>query len=196
MSEKKNNGVVLVVIIIVLIILTMGYFVYRLSNENVELKTKIADNTCESEITEANCSDETIPVEDLFATEYAVLKNANNVIYKISNNILYYYDVTKSTSGLSTTSIDPYKDMYVKLDTGVKRIKSLMLGAQHAGLYYLVIKTDGTVKIIDDGKYSEFEPLKELKVNDVIKLERDSENLKLTVELLDKTQKVVEFKAL
>lgn len=110
----------------------------------------------------------------------------NAVVYKISNNDLYYYDLENKN--------------YVKMDSDVKRIKTARLGAQHAGTYFLVIKNDGTVKLINNdvnNSYEIFEPFKDYKVDNITNIERKENYIvKATIKLIDGSTQEVEFKAL
>ena len=193
--EGKNNKNITYILLAIIILL--GISCVYLTSKVINYKNN-KDNNLPNNVQETNNNNnniETIPVEDLYAVSYDTLEiNLNNrktdmynaVVYKISNNDLYYYDLENKN--------------YVKMDSDVKRIKTARLGAQHAGTYFLVIKNDGTVKLINNdvnSSYEVFEPFKDYKVDDITNIERkDNYIFKANIKLTDGSTQEVEFKAL
>ena len=193
--EGKNNKSITYILLAIIILLEIScvYLTSKVINYKINKDNNLPNNVQETNNNNNNI--ETIPVEDLYAVSYDTLEiNLNNrktdmynaVVYKISNNDLYYYDLENKN--------------YVKMDSDVKRIKTARLGAQHAGTYFLVIKNDGTVKLINNdvnNSYEIFEPFKDYKVDDITNIERkDNYIFKANIKLTDGSTQEVEFKAL
>ena len=193
--EGKNNKSITYILLTIIILLEIScvYLTSKVINYKINKDNNLPNNVQETNNNNNNI--ETIPVEDLYAVSYDTLEiNLNNrktdmynaVVYKISNNDLYYYDLENKN--------------YVKMDSDVKRIKTARLGAQHAGTYFLVIKNDGTVKLINNdvnNSYEIFEPFKDYKVDDITNIERkDNYIFKANIKLTDGSTQEVEFKAL
>lgn len=195
--EGKNNKSITYILLVIIILL--GVSCVYLTSKVLDCKNKndndLSKNIQETTSTNDNNNIEEIPVEDLYAVSYDTLETSlnnrktdmyNAVVYKISNNNLYYYDLENKN--------------YVKMDSNVKRIKNARLGAQHAGTYFLVIKNDGTVKLINNdvnNSYEIFEPFKDYKVDNITNIERKENYIvKATIKLIDGSTQEVEFKAL
>ncbi len=152
----------------------MSFFIYHILKENDTIINKNIEN---------------IPTEDLFAIDYNSIKinNENPCLAKISNGDLYYLD-TKQIDTIKYFL--PSEEDYVKIDTNVKRIKSLTLGTD-TSIHYLVIKIDGTVKLLRintaDVQYEIYEELKDYKIDDITGFDGET----FTLKLLDGTNKNV-----
>ena len=154
-----------------------------MNNENTTIKQEEITN---EELKAEKTSD--IPVEDLYAIDYGTIEffaeeaeksNMNISVVKISNGVLYYLDV----NSIGTMNyISPCKENYKKIDTGVKRIKTLTLGSDTKN-NYLIIKEDGTVKSLNIKKdgilYETYNPLAEYKVDDITNFDGETFSLKL-----------------
>lgn len=211
MEEDKKIKISLstfFLIIAIIVIIIMSFFIYTILNENKIAKTetntlkdkvnnlesklsgmKVPENKEENEVT-INKTSESIPTEDLFAIDYNIIngmETINPCLAKISNGDLYYLD-TKKIDTIKYYS--PCEEYYVKVDSDVKRIKSLTLGTD-TSIQYLVIKTDGTVKLlgIETSKiqYEIYNELKDYKIDDITNFDGDT----FTLKLLDGTTKTV-----
>ena len=216
MDDKKQIQIslsILFLIIAIIIIVIMAYFIHVIlnkknisENQNINLTAKVnsLENTLSSmkvesknEINNAtnnseniNNSNTLIPIEDLFGIDYNAFTNKNNTgIAKISDGNLYYLDTAKIDR---IAYIAPCNEYYTKLDSDVKRIKSVTLGSD-TSIDYLVIKNDGSVKLListNPQSYEIYDELKDYKVDDITNFDGET----FTLKLLDgTTQKVKHF---
>ncbi|MCI8641460.1 MAG: hypothetical protein HFJ59_06315 [Clostridia bacterium] len=173
-EQIKSNLLTVFLIISIITIILMSFFIYHILKENDTIINKNIEN---------------IPTEDLFAIDYNSIKinNENPCLAKISNGDLYYLD-TKQIDTIKYFL--PSEEDYVKIDTNVKRIKSLTLGTD-TSIHYLVIKIDGTVKLLRintaDVQYEIYEELKDYKIDDITGFDGET----FTLKLLDGTTKNV-----
>ena len=191
-------------IIAIIVIIIMSYFIYVISNRNQiakdetdklnskvnNLESKLCGMNTPNNKEESNIKNniENIPTEDLFAVDYnAIVNNMNPCIAKISNGDLYYLDI-KQIDEIKYYS--PAKEDYIKIDSDAKRIKTLTLGTD-TSIQYLVIKTDGTVKLLGISEsvvqYEIYEELKDYKVDDI----PDFNGEQFTLKLVDGTTKTI-----
>lgn len=186
---KISLGTVICICIIVILLAVIGVMYFKMKNmdgEETLTKQEKIKNVKDVEIKEEKTSD--IPVEDLYAIDYGTIEffaeeaekaNMNISLVKISDGVLYYLDV----NSIETMNyISPCKENYKKVDTGVKRIKTLTLGSDTKN-NYLIIKEDGTVKSLNikkDGiSYETYETLSDYKVDDITNFDGETFSLKL-----------------
>lgn len=186
---KISLGTAICICIIVILLAVIGVMYFKMKNmdgEETLTKQEKIKNVKDVEIKEEKTSD--IPVEDLYAIDYGTIEffaeeaekaNMNISLVKISDGVLYYLDV----NSIETMNyISPCKENYKKVDTGVKRIKTLTLGNDTKN-NYLIIKEDGTVKSLNikkDGiSYETYETLSDYKVDDITNFDGETFSLKL-----------------
>ncbi len=186
---KISLGTVICICIIVILLAVIGVMYFKMQNMNSKdtlTKQEEIRNAKDIDVKEEKTSD--IPVEDLYAIDYETIKffeeeakkaNMNISLAKISNGVLYYLDV----NSIETMNyISPCKENYKKIDTEVKRIKTLTLGSDTTN-NYLIIKEDGTVKSLNikkDGiSYETYETLSDYKVDDITNFDGETFSLKL-----------------
>lgn len=186
---KISLGTVICIFIIVVLLVVIGIMYLKMKNmdsEDTLTKQEEIKNVKEVDVKAEKASD--IPVEDLYAIDYETIEffageaekaNMNIALAKISNGVLYYLDV----NSIGTMNyISPCKENYKKVDTGVKRIKTLTLGSDTRN-NYLIIKEDGTVKSLNikkDGiSYETYETLSAYKVDDITNFDGETFSLKL-----------------
>ena len=186
---KISLGTVICIVIIVVLLAVIGVMYFKMRNmdgEETLTKQEEIKNVKAVDMKAEKTSD--IPVEDLYAIDYGTIDffaeeaekaNMNISLAKISDGVLYYLDV----NSIETMNyISPCKENYKKVDTGVKRIKTLTLGSDTTN-NYLIIKEDGTVKSLNikkDGiSYETYETLSDYKVDDITNFDGETFSLKL-----------------
>ena len=186
---KISLGTVICIVIIVVLLAVIGVMYFKMRNmdgEETLTKQEEIKNVKAVDMKAEKTSD--IPVEDLYAIDYGTIDffaeeaekaNMNISLAKISDGVLYYLDV----NSIETMNyISPCKENYKKVDTGVKRIKTLTLGSDTKN-NYLIIKEDGTVKSLNikkDGiSYETYETLSDYKVDDITNFDGETFSLKL-----------------
>ena len=186
---KISLGTVICIVIIVVLLAVIGVMYFKMRNmdgEETLTKQEEIKNVKAVDMKAEKTSD--IPVEDLYAIDYGTIEffaeeaekaNMNISLAKISDGVLYYLDV----NSIETMNyISPCKENYKKVDTGVKRIKTLTLGSDTKN-NYLIIKEDGTVKSLNikkDGiSYETYETLSDYKVDDITNFDGETFSLKL-----------------
>ena len=186
---KISLGTVICIVIIVVLLAVIGVMYFKMKNmdgEETLTKQEEIKNVKAVDMKAEKTSD--IPVEDLYAIDYGTIEffaeeaekaNMNISLAKISDGVLYYLDV----NSIETMNyISPCKENYKKVDTGVKRIKTLTLGSDTKN-NYLIIKEDGTVKSLNikkDGiSYETYETLSDYKVDDITNFDGETFSLKL-----------------
>ena len=130
---KISLGTVICICIIVVLLAVIGILYLKMKNmdsEDMLTNQEEIKNVQEVDVKAEKASD--IPVEDLYAIDYETIEflaeeaekaNMNISLAKISNGVLYYLDV----NSIETMNyISPCKENYKKIDTGVKRIKTLI----------------------------------------------------------------------
>ena len=191
MESKRKNVYITIFVITTIIAAGLAIF-FKVDGDNKlkSMEAKIGKNDIEqSDITDSedlisdynqstdnNISEKStnIPTNDLFAVD-----SQNMLLAKIIDGDLYYFllDESKDFDYIATNIPDKY---YVKLDSGVKRIKTVSLGSD-TNVSYLVIKEDGTVyqmyiTLSDDLKskkvsYNKYDALSVEKIDDVLSIE-------------------------
>jgi len=166
--------------IAIIVIVVMACFMYNFSNEKNILENEIL--VLKEKI---NSLEHSIPTEDLFAVDYNEIgaSQSNPYIVKISNGDLYYLDKNKIDT---IKYYSPCEEDYIKIDSNVKRIKSLTLGTD-TSIDYLIIKNDGSVKSLIGKTIESYDKLKDYTVEDII----DFDGKTFTLKLLDGTIKQV-----
>lgn len=168
-------------------------------NKELSDTKSLLNNTGSKETTESknddNITKASIPVSDLFGVD-------STIIAKIVDGNLMYYLNTDNSNYFSTTISD---DKYVKLDSDVKRIKSVSIssGVQTT---FLVIKNDGSVYDLHVGNdyndstpkviYSKYEPFDGEKIDDInsiIGFSGARAGIEANVTLLDGTKKDINW---
>ena len=191
MESKRKNVYITIFVITTIIAAGLAIF-FKVDGDNKlkSMEAKIGKNDIEqSDITDSedlisdynqstdnNISEKStnIPTNDLFAVD-----SQNMLLAKIIDGDLYYFllDESKDFDYIATNIPDKY---YVKLDSGVKRIKTVSLGSD-TNVSYLVIKEDVTVyqmyiTLSDDLKskkvsYNKYDALSVEKIDDVLSIE-------------------------
>ena len=190
MESKRKNVYITIFVITTIIAAGLAIFFKVDGDKKVKnMETKIGKNDIEqSDITDSeilnsesnqsinNISEKnnSVPTNDLFAVD-----SQNMLLAKIIDGDLYYFllDESKDFDYIATNIPDKY---YVKLDSGVKRIKTVSLGSD-TNVSYLVIKEDGTVyqmyiTLSDDLKskkvsYNKYDAFSDEKIDDVLSIE-------------------------
>ncbi|MGN1271204.1 MAG: hypothetical protein ACI4UX_04465 [Clostridia bacterium] len=192
---KISLGTAICIFIIVVLLVIIGAMYYKLNNKTKNVAK--VDNTVKVEETEENkTTKEEIPIEDLYGIDYLWIQEYNRNyngdvrLAKISNETLYYLDVTALDDD-KNSYLYPFKESYKKIDTDVKRIKTIELG-NDVKINYLVIKNDGTVMELGfyNGKisYMKFEELAGFKVDDILEFDGETFTLKMLDGTIKKPQ--------
>ena len=189
-EAKISLGTAICIFIIVVLLVVIVAMYCKLNdklensanaNRVPELEQNKSINKEENALQENQTEKEEVPVEDLYAIDYNAIKDndVNIALAKISNGTLYYLDV----NSIETMNyMSPCKENYKKLDTEVKRIKTVTLGTDTSN-NYLIIKNDGTVKSLNikkDGvSYEEYKELANYKVDDILEFDGETFTLKM-----------------
>ena len=198
---KKNIFIVLFIITTIVGAALAIYFKIDSDNTKESLQSKIdelshkTEESSQETIVTNDCKDEnltpTVSIEDLFGVD-----SQSKIIVKVSNNELYYYKGEE----LITNSL--IESEYKKIDSDVKRIKTVNLGTDTT-VTFLAIKNDGSVYSLrydyeaQNVVYEKYMPLSDIEVDDIISVRGfygEKSGINAEIKKIDgNTEKIVKY---